>query len=148
MVWGAIVIIAVFAVGMSKFGLFHPQAVAATPTGVPAVTAQDLTAAGFTNPTVQPPAGGGFAAPVMYFHVGETVAATHPEWKANNIADLVAVSILPTDWIVGATPDGADTTQDLSGRAGVCGFRAGAYVCVIGPDEAKSQALLNILKAK
>ena len=110
------------------------------------VTVDDLAAAGFTHPTLQPPQGDFFhVAGVSYFRVQESVAATHPEWGTT--ANLVAVSIEPIPSAQALT-NGQDVINDYDGRISICNTRIGYYFCVIGPDQAKGQALINLLQAK
>jgi len=126
-------------IGGTKFAA-HAQA-----PKIPTVTVADLVAAKFTNPVVQSPTSGGYAAPMVYFHVKESVTAS-TGWPANDL-NLVAVNILPTPFVSTLPTDGP-VVENYSGRVSVCDYRPGAYICVIGPDQTKGLALLNILKTK
>ena len=113
------------------------------------VSAADLSTAGFTRPAALPPANGRFQIQgVTYFRVAESVAAAHPEWAKEGVADVVAVSIVPTTWSQDAVTGGTEQKADNSGRVGICNSRPGYYFCVTGPDETKDRALVDLLKSK
>lgn len=112
----------------------------------PIVSLGDLSAAGFTNPTVQAPTVTGFLPPVKYFTVKETVAAQHPEW--GTAANLVAVTIQTEsdpNWLYNG---GQLQIIDLFGRTQARVSRPGFYIVVTGPDANKVVALANALKTK
>jgi hypothetical protein len=135
-----------FVAGMQ---VLHVRVAAAQSAGTLSVIESDLAAAGFTKPTSQPASGSRFTESNMtYFRAKESVAASHPEWQKDGVADVVAVTILPTPWLNGTAPSQTNITNNYSGRISVCSFRTGYYLCVIGPDQRKDEALLNILKTK
>jgi len=143
--WGAGIVVVVFCVAAIGSRLFSPKKAVAQAPSIPTVAVQDLAKAGFTGSSIQPPVGGRFQPPTYYFRVKES--SDDSGWKEDGVANLVAVNIFPTPWATAAVTD-ANATNDLSGRANVCGSRVGVYFCVIGPDQKKGEALLNILKAK
>jgi len=148
--WGAGIVIVVMGINALGTSFFPPKkAIAQVPApiqSIPTVTIQDLTAAGFTDPKVQPPAGVRFEPPMYYFRVKESVS--DHAWQQNGASNLVAVDIFPTPWEPVAVTGGNNVIKNLSDRVSVCNSKVGVYFCMIGPDQAKGEALINILKAK
>jgi len=142
-VWGAS--LAAAAIVVIIIGSRLPPVKKAVAQGVPTVSAKDLTAAGFSGVAVQLPSGARFQGPVSYFRVTES--SNDAGWKSDGVANVVAVGIFSTVWEAAAVTDG-NVATDVSGRSSVCASRVGAYICVIGPDAKKGEALADILKAK
>ena len=124
------------------------QAIPVTPPGplLPTVTVEDLAAAGFTNPTPQPPSGNAFLPPVSYFRVKESVATAHPEW--GTAANVVAVSIMPIADQQWAYNNGQLQTVDLAGRVQARVSRPGLYIVATGSSASPVVALLKQLQKR
>jgi hypothetical protein len=143
--WGAIIVVGFATLLIAGVHLSHPLAASAQTTDALSV----FTAVGFTNPKEQPAVGSRFNIPdMMYYRVKESVASAHPEWEKDGVANVIAVSVLPTPWLKGAVPNSANVINDYSGRVSICTFVPDYYVCMIGPDQKKLEAFLTIAKTK
>jgi hypothetical protein len=142
---GAVTAVVVIGIVLIGYRLFLPQKAVAQSGSVPTVTVQDLKKAGFTNPAIQPPTQSKFLPPLTYFTVKES--SSNADWQKDGVANIVAVNIFPTAYASAPVTNGT-VVLNFSGRISVCGSRTGLYVCVVGPDQTKGQALLNILLSK
>ncbi len=107
------------------------------------ITPDMLTAAGYSDVTVQPPlASDHFAPPVYYFRVKEAAPAKDG-WGSNS--NLVAVLVRPKlspDWQYN---NGKMEARTIAGRTQIRFTTAKNYIVVTGPDAEKTTALANDL---
>lgn len=108
------------------------------------ITTDFLTQAGYTNVQTKIVSQSDAYYPNYYFTVDAIPGEVALEWNQTNNGDTVAIFVrrMPVDWVFN---NGQMQVDNVYAKTQVRASKLGLYFSVIGPDQAKVIALLNLL---